>query len=54
MVQQLLVQGIIEKDRKLLLQAFFIHPFTKSFARARACFETLWREEQEFLGTYWR
>jgi alpha-galactosidase/6-phospho-beta-glucosidase family protein len=53
MVQQILVQGILEKDRKLLLQAFSIHPFTKSYARARACFETMWEEEQAFLGNYW-
>jgi 6-phospho-beta-glucosidase len=54
MVQQILVQGILEKDRRLLMQAFAIHPFTKSFARARACFETMWQEEQVFLGDYWR
>ena len=54
MVQQLLVQGILEKDRQLLLQAFAIHPFTKSIARARALFQTMWQEEQEFLGDYWR
>lgn len=53
MVQQLLVQGIFEKDRHLLLQAFAIHPFTKSIARARALFETMWQEEQELLGSYW-
>jgi 6-phospho-beta-glucosidase len=52
-VQKLLVQGILEKDKKMLLQAFAIHPFTKSLARAKACFETMWREEHEFLGEYW-
>lgn len=54
MVQQILVQGILEKDRRLLMQAFSIHPFTKSYAKARACFETMWNEEKAFLGDYWR
>lgn len=54
MVQQILVQGILEKDRRLLLQAFAIHPFTTSFARARACFEGMWRQERALLGDYWK
>ena len=51
--QQLAVRGILEKDRRLLLQAVCLHPFTKSAARARELFETMWHEERDLLGPYW-
>jgi alpha-galactosidase/6-phospho-beta-glucosidase family protein len=51
--QQLVVQGILEKDRHLLLQALALHPFTKSISKARELFEAMWEEEKEVLGPYW-
>lgn len=52
-VQQLAVQGILEKDRRLLLQALCLHPFTRSVTTARKLFDAMWHEERDILGSYW-
>jgi len=52
-MQQLAVRGILEKDRRLLLQTVCLHPFTKSVAQAGELFETMWHEERDLLGPYW-
>ena len=51
--QQLAVQGILEKDRRLLLQALCLHPFTRNLTTARKLFEAMWHEERNILGPYW-
>jgi 6-phospho-beta-glucosidase len=53
-VQQIVVRGILEKDRRLILQGLCLHPFTRSMAVARELFETMWRAERDVLGPYWR
>ena len=52
-VLDLVVGGILDKDRQRLLQAFCLHPFTQSLARARTLFEAMWTEERDVLGSYW-
>ena len=53
--QQMAVEGILQKDRQMLLRALSIHPFTRSLATARALFDAMWKEEEEqgVLGPYW-
>jgi 6-phospho-beta-glucosidase len=54
-VQQLAVDGILQKDRGLVFQALCLHPFTKSIERAKVLFDAMWKEEKEkgALGPYW-
>jgi 6-phospho-beta-glucosidase len=53
--EELAVTGILAKSRQTLLEALCVHPFTRSLAKARALFETMWKEELEqgALGPYW-
>jgi alpha-galactosidase/6-phospho-beta-glucosidase family protein len=53
--EEMTVTGILTKDQRMLLQALCIHPFTSSLAKARALFDTMWKEEQEqgVMGPYW-
>ena len=50
---ELVVQGILEKDRQKIYQALLIHPFTQSATRARELFDTMWEEERDVHGPYW-
>lgn len=51
--QQLVVQGILAKDRSLILQALCLHPFTRNVNMARELFNAMWLEERRILGPYW-
>jgi 6-phospho-beta-glucosidase len=52
--QQLVVQGILEKNKNLFIQALILEPFTSSVAIAKDLFNTMWDEEREVLGDYWQ
>jgi len=52
-VQEVTVQGILERRKDLLFQALVLHPFTNSIPRARALFDAMWEEERDVLGSYW-
>jgi len=51
--QQTVVQGILEKDLRMLRQAMCMHPNTTSVDKAMRVFDALWEEGRELLGKYW-
>ena len=50
---QTAVQGILEKDRRVLQHAICLHPNTTSINKALEIFDVMWEEGHEFLGEYW-
>ena len=51
--KELVMEGILEKDKKKLEGALLIHPFTQSAAKARELFAAMWEEEKDVHGAYW-
>lgn len=51
--KNLVVQGILEKDKSKFIEALLIHPFTSSVSKAKELFETMWKEEKAVHGEYW-
>jgi alpha-galactosidase/6-phospho-beta-glucosidase family protein len=51
---KLVVDGILEKDKNKILQGLLIHPFTTSLTKAQELFTTMWEEERDTLGAYWK
>jgi 6-phospho-beta-glucosidase len=51
--KNLVMEGILEKNREKFLAALLIHPFTSSFEKARQLCRAMWEEEHDVLGTYW-
>jgi len=52
--KNLVVQGILEKNKAKFLEALLLHPFTSSASKAKELFETMWREEETVHGAYWK
>jgi len=50
---ELVLRGILEKNKDRFFDALLIHPFTQSAAKARELLDAMWEEERHLHGPYW-
>jgi alpha-galactosidase/6-phospho-beta-glucosidase family protein len=51
---ELVVQGILERNLRLIFQALCSHPFTRSVRGARSLFRGMLERERDVMGPHWQ
>ena len=51
--EELVVDGILNRDLHTIFQALCNHPFTRSVSCARALFKAMWEQEGDLMGPHW-